>query len=154
MIRRILKETGLDPQYLEIELTESVLMADADETAAKLDELKKMGITISIDDFGTGYSSLSYLKRFPIDLLKIDRSFVDGLVTDPNDTAIVTTIIVMAHALNMRVVAEGVETREQQEFLLQHRCEEVQGYYFSRPLPANDLEAWMTGNCREAIGDC
>lgn len=147
-IRRILKETGLDPQYLEIELTESVLMADADETAVKLDELKRMGVTISIDDFGTGYSSLSYLKRFPIDLLKIDRSFVDGLVTDPNDTAIVTTIIVMAHALKMRVVAEGVETREQQEFLLQHRCEEVQGYYFSRPLPANDLKAWMTGSGR------
>lgn len=153
-IRRILKETGLDPQYLEIELTESVLMADAAENAAKLDELKKMGVSISIDDFGTGYSSLSYLKRFPIDLLKIDRSFVAGLATDPNDTAIVTTIIVMAHALKMRVVAEGVESREQQEFLFRHRCEEVQGYYLSRPLPANDLKVWMTGRGRESIACC
>ena len=139
VIAKIISETGIEARHIEVEITESLLMERADEAAGKLKALSDMGIRISIDDFGTGYSSLSYLKRFPIDKLKIDQSFVRDVATDPDDAAIVVAIIAMAHSLGMKVVAEGVETAEQLAFLRQHGCDECQGYYFSRPLPALDV---------------
>lgn len=138
-VEEILRETGFPPQCLEIELTESIIIQDVEKTILKLDRLKEMGVRLSIDDFGTGYSSLSYLKRFPIDILKIDRSFVNGLTTDPDDATIVSTIIAMAHNLNLNVVAEGVETDKQLQFVDKHGCEEVQGFLFSRPITAESL---------------
>ena len=137
----VLEETGLDPRCLEMEITESLLMEDIEASSRTLDELKRVvgGVRISIDDFGTGYSSLSYLKSFPIDELKIDRSFVRDLATDPDDAAITTAIIGLAHNLRLEVIAEGVETEEQLVFLRNKRCDGVQGYYFGRPLPAEDL---------------
>jgi diguanylate cyclase (GGDEF)-like protein/PAS domain S-box-containing protein len=130
----ILGETGLDPKHLELELTESVLMNRVDSTASILHALRDQGIKITIDDFGTGYSSLSYLRKFPVDALKIDQSFVRQISTAGEDTAIVTAVIGMARSLNLRVIAEGVETREELEFLHANQCDEVQGYYFSRPV--------------------
>jgi EAL domain-containing protein (putative c-di-GMP-specific phosphodiesterase class I) len=132
---KILRETGLDPKYLELELTESVLMKRADSTASILQILRERGVKIAIDDFGTGYSSLSYLRKFPVDALKIDQSFVRQISTVGDDTTIVTAVIGMARSLKLRVVAEGVETLEELEFLRAHRCDEAQGFYFSRPLP-------------------
>ena len=138
-----LKKSGLDAHHLELELTESLLMQDNDNTATIINGFKRRGLLVAMDDFGTGFSSLSYLKRFPIDQLKIDQSFVRDISTDPNDAAIVTAIIAMAHSLNIMVVAEGVETAEQLAFLRSRQCEEMQGYYFSRPLPASELEALL-----------
>ncbi|KAB0666856.1 EAL domain-containing protein [Oryzomonas japonica] len=142
-IGAILAETGFDPGLLELELTESYLMNNVDEAVAKLHGLKGMGLGLSLDDFGTGYSSLGYLKRFPIDVVKIDKSFVDDILINPDDATIVRTIILMAHNLNMKVVAEGVETGEQLDFLAEHGCEMIQGYYFSRPLPADGFAAMV-----------
>ncbi len=139
MVEKTLAETNLEPNSFEIELTESVLMVNIENNIQILRSLKEMGIKISIDDFGTGYSSLSYLKRFPIHTLKIDQSFVRDIATDPDDAAIVTAIIAMAHSLGFNVIAEGVETEAQLKFLCEHGCDEIQGYYFSRPLPV--LEA-------------
>ncbi len=119
-----------------MELTESSIMKDAERTIGTLRQLKGMGIQVSIDDFGTGYSSLSYLKRFPIDILKIDQSFVNDSTTDTDDAAIVTAIITLAHSLNLKVKAEGVETEDQLRFLRLLRCDEIQGYLFGKPLPA------------------
>ncbi|TPW11525.1 MAG: hypothetical protein FD130_1963, partial [Halothiobacillaceae bacterium] len=131
MIAHIIAVAEIEPQHIEIEITESLLMERTEEAIDKLKALSAMGIRVSIDDFGTGYSSLSYLKRFPIDKLKIDQSFVRELATDPDDAAIVVAIIAMAHSLDVKVVAEGVETAEQLAFLRQHGCDECQGYYFS-----------------------
>jgi diguanylate cyclase (GGDEF)-like protein/PAS domain S-box-containing protein len=131
----ILKETGLDPKSLELELTESVLMKHAESAASILQTLKERGVQVAVDDFGTGYSSLSYLRKFPIDALKIDQSFVGQITTFGDDTSIVTAVISMARSLKLRVVAEGVETLEQVAFLQAHQCDEAQGYYFSRPVP-------------------
>jgi diguanylate cyclase (GGDEF)-like protein len=139
-IRRILQETGFDPHHLELEITESLIMQGAGKTIAILEALDEMGIRLSLDDFGTGYSSLSYLKRFPIDTVKIDRSFVRDIHTDPNDAAITSAIIAMAHSLRLSVIAEGVETEEQLAFLRERNCNEYQGYYFSKPLPAEQVE--------------
>ncbi len=139
-IRRILQETGFDPHHLELEITESLIMQGAGKTIAILEALDEMGIRLSLDDFGTGYSSLSYLKRFPIDTVKIDRSFVRDIHTDPNDAAITSAIIAMAHSLRLSVIAEGVETEEQLAFLRERNCNEYQGYYFSKPLPAEQIE--------------
>ena len=136
----ILRETELDSSYLELELTESLVMQDVEKTIATLSRLKAMGIKLSIDDFGTGYSSLSYLKRFPIDTLKIDQSFVRDITTDPDDAAIAKSIISMAHDMQLRVIAEGVETEAQKSFLSLRRCDEMQGYFFSRPVPAVEFE--------------
>ena len=136
-IADILRDTGLDPHYLEIELTESMVMTDVDHTVGILRDLKALGVQVSIDDFGTGYSSLSYLKRFPIDVLKIDQSFVRDITLDPDDAAIVTSIISLAHNLRLNVIAEGVETEAQLQYLQRHGCDEIQGYYFSRPVPAS-----------------
>jgi EAL domain-containing protein (putative c-di-GMP-specific phosphodiesterase class I) len=138
-VRTILNETGLNPKQLELEITESLGMKNPELTLRTLRELKDMGIHISIDDFGTGYSSLSYLKKFPIDTLKIDRSFVSDIQTDPNDAAIVLATIALAHTMHLKVIAEGVEQIEQAEFLSLHECEEMQGFLFSQPVPAEEF---------------
>ncbi|HTD11807.1 MAG TPA: EAL domain-containing protein [Steroidobacteraceae bacterium] len=138
-VRAVLKETGLEPRYLELELTETVLIEDSRSVADVLKELKSIGVLLALDDFGTGYSSLSRLKRFPIDALKIDQSFVRDLTTDEDDAGIVTAVIAMGKSLQMRVVAEGVETREQLEILQQHGCPQGQGFYFCRPVPAEEF---------------
>jgi diguanylate cyclase (GGDEF)-like protein/PAS domain S-box-containing protein len=139
-IEEILKATNLDPAWLELEITESSIMKDPDKAIERLLELKMMGIKVAIDDFGTGYSSLNYLKRFPIDTLKIDRSFVSDLCKDPHDTAIVRAIITLGHALDLTVIAEGVETREQLESLTELECDVVQGFLFSKALLSEDFE--------------
>jgi EAL domain-containing protein (putative c-di-GMP-specific phosphodiesterase class I) len=138
-VRAILTATGLDPRCLELELTETFLMQDSRSTVEVLTELKDIGVLLALDDFGTGYSSLSYLKRFPIDALKIDRSFVRDLTTDEDDAGIVTAVIGLGRNLHMRVVAEGIETREQLEFLQEHDCAQGQGFYFSEPVSAVDF---------------
>ena len=147
-VARVLASTGLPASGLELEITESVAMANAEQTISVLRELKRLGVGIVIDDFGTGYSSLIYLKRFPIDTLKIDREFVGDLTRDPDDEAIVTTIITMAHSLGLNVVAEGVETREQLGYLRERKCDEIQGYLLSRPLPEAEclqfIRAWAS----------
>ncbi|MBD3305394.1 EAL domain-containing protein [candidate division KSB3 bacterium] len=136
----VLETTGLPPECLKLEVTESGIMEDPEQAIIKMQQLRAQGIHFSIDDFGTGYSSLSYLKRFPIDTLKIDRSFVMDSTTNKDDQEIIKTIISMAHNLNMTTVAEGVETEEQQSFLTLHGCRMMQGYYFGRPMPADDFE--------------
>jgi diguanylate cyclase (GGDEF)-like protein/PAS domain S-box-containing protein len=135
----ILRETGLDPRWLELELTESLVMHEPDRFTAMLHDLKALGIEIAVDDFGTGYSSLNHLKRFPVDRLKIDQSFVRDLTKDRDDASIVRAIISLGHDLNLEVVAEGVETREQLDFLRRHGCDEVQGYYLGMPVPAEEF---------------
>ena len=140
-LTRILAETGLPPHCLELEIRESVVMTDVDVVLGKMRELTDLGIRLSIDDFGTGYSSLAVLGRFPLHSLKIDRTFVSGLFSSPGDAAIVTTIIALAHTLNLTVVAEGIETREQFEFLLREGCETGQGYLFSPPVPESQVDA-------------
>ncbi|TLM99756.1 EAL domain-containing protein, partial [bacterium] len=137
---RVLEKTGLEPKWLELEITESTAMKDVDFTVSVLRELSAMGVRLAIDDFGTGYSSLNYLKRFPINTLKIDRFFVRDIMTSKEDAAIVTAIIVLGQNLNLKVIAEGVETKEQMVFLKRRRCEEMQGYLFSKPVPAGDFE--------------
>ena len=139
-VARILKDTNLDPRWLELELTESSIMKDPEEAIEKLHELKLMGIKVAIDDFGTGYSSLNYLKRFPIDTLKIDKTFVSDVCKDPHDTAIVRAIINLGHALDLTVIAEGVETKEQLQYLSALGCDVVQGFLFSKALSAATFE--------------
>jgi len=146
LVKQALAESGLPPQFLELEITESVLMQRVDENAHVLQELRSMGIHISIDDFGTGYSSLSYLKRMPIDALKIDRSFVNDITEDGDGAAIVSTIINLAHNLKLRAVAEGVETQEQADFLRARGCDEIQGFLVSRPVSADDLVSLFDRN--------
>lgn len=136
---QILRETGLAPGFLELELTESILMHDVEASASVLAELKNMGLKLAIDDFGTGYSSLSYLKRFPIDTLKIDQSFVRDIATDADDATIVSAVISLGRSLNHRVIAEGVETTDQLTFLRARHCPEAQGYLFSHPLVAEEF---------------
>ncbi|MDB5998177.1 MAG: hypothetical protein JWP42_5313 [Pseudomonas sp.] len=145
-IATILKETGLPPACLELELTESILMREVSEAMQILDGLKNLGLSIAVDDFGTGYSSLNYLKQFPIDVLKIDRTFVDGLPSGEQDAQIARAIIAMAHSLNLAVIAEGVETHEQLDFLREHGCDEVQGYLFGRPMPASQFEGQFSND--------
>jgi EAL domain-containing protein (putative c-di-GMP-specific phosphodiesterase class I) len=142
-IETVLSDTGLPPDSLEIELTESLFMSDVAQAVELMHKMKGLGINLSIDDFGTGYSSLSYLSRFPIDVLKIDRSFVNDISDDVNDAAIVASIIALAHNLKLAVIAEGVETPEQLHYLRHHGCDEMQGYYFSKPLAAGDFEALL-----------
>jgi EAL domain-containing protein (putative c-di-GMP-specific phosphodiesterase class I) len=140
-ITRILNSTGLAPRFLELEMTESLLVHNAEENIAVLRKLGQDGIRIAVDDFGTGYSSLSYLRQLPIHTLKIDRSFVRDLETDPDDEAIIEAIIAMAHSLGLRVTAEGVETRGQLEALRRMGCDEYQGYLFSKALPVVEIAA-------------
>jgi EAL domain-containing protein (putative c-di-GMP-specific phosphodiesterase class I) len=138
-VKEILSETRMPPQWLEFEITETILMDKIETTQKTLWDLHQMGITISIDDFGTGYSSLSYLKRFPIDTLKIDGSFIRELTLDNDDAAITAAIVALAHNLNQRVIAEGVETEEQLAYLKSLECEEVQGFFFAKPLAPPDF---------------
>ena len=143
IVAQTLEDTRLQPEYLELELTESILMEKAETAIDTLRALKSMGLRLAIDDFGTGYSSLSYLKHLPIDKLKIDRSFVRDIATDPNDVMIIRAIIGLADSLQLKVLAEGVETRAQTDFLLGEQCQEAQGYYFSQPLPPDRVEALL-----------
>src|SRR5471032_1709956 len=139
LVRQVLEETGLAPHYLELELTESQLLDSVEHIIATFQQLRELGVKLAIDDFGTGYSSLSYLKRFPVDFVKIDQTFIRGLGQGSEDAAIIRAIIAMAHSLGLKVVAEGVEDREQLTFLRAHDCDEVQGYLVSRPLEAQEL---------------
>ena len=142
----ILEETGLDPTRLEIELTETVLLKRADSVASILRRVRERGVQVALDDFGTGYSSLSYLRRFPVDALKIDQSFIRQITTAGEDTAIITAIIAMARSLNLRVIAEGVETLEELTFLRAHHCDQAQGFYFSPPVRADQFERLLRGS--------
>jgi diguanylate cyclase (GGDEF)-like protein/PAS domain S-box-containing protein len=143
-VTQALTESGLEPALLELELTESILIKDAEKVLATVRQLKSLGVKLSIDDFGTGYSSLSYLKKFDVDKLKIDQSFVRDMVDDPNDAAIVRAIIQMAKGLNLTTIAEGVEDERQLALLRLQHCDEVQGYHFARPMPADQFESFMS----------
>ena len=148
-IAEVLEETGLEAKYLELEITESNAMQNAENTIYTLRELKALGVHIAMDDFGTGYSSLNYLKRFPIDILKLDQSFVRDITSDPSDAAIATAVIAMAHSLSLEVIAEGVEKEDQFEWLQKEKCDYIQGYFFSKPIPVEELEAYLAD--RKAI---
>jgi diguanylate cyclase (GGDEF)-like protein len=150
-VRVILADTGFDARCLDLELTEGGLMNDVESTGSVLKELKAMGVHLAVDDFGTGYSSLSYLQQFPIDVLKIDQSFVRQISDDPNDSPIVTAIIDMGRSLKQRVIAEGIETREQLTFLQARHCAEGQGYLFSRPLAAAQFAALLHTGVAQAV---
>jgi diguanylate cyclase (GGDEF)-like protein len=145
LIRRVLHETRLDPQYLELELTESILLANADVMLSVVQELKGMGVSLAIDDFGTGYSSFNYLRQLPVRKLKIDSSFIRDVAVKPDDAAITTAIISMAKSLNLKVIAEGVENEAQLSFLRAHQCDEIQGYYFSKPLTVDKIADKLRG---------
>jgi EAL domain-containing protein (putative c-di-GMP-specific phosphodiesterase class I) len=149
MIQKILSVTGLDPHNLEIELTESSIMDDPETTIILLEKMHELGISISVDDFGTGYSSLNYLKRLPIDAIKIDLSFVQGIGKDHNDEEIIKAIITLANSLGLKTIAEGVETNEQVSFLKEYKCDLMQGYYFSRPLPSEDATQFLKDRLSE-----
>jgi EAL domain-containing protein (putative c-di-GMP-specific phosphodiesterase class I) len=151
IIADIVRSIGIDPRYLEFELTESILMQDTVQAAAMLRNLKALGVSIAVDDFGTGYSSLAYLKRFPLDTLKIDREFVRDCTSDPDDAAIAQSIVSLAHNLGLQVVAEGVETLQQLEFLASVGCDEMQGYYFSRPVPQADCTQMLVERRRMSV---
>lgn len=142
---KILQETGIKPRSLELEVTESVFMDDIDHTIGILKELHSLGVELAIDDFGTGYSSLSYLRQFPIDRLKIDQSFIRNALNNPDDAAIARTIIALGHSLSLNVIAEGVETKEHEDFLVNEGCDEVQGFRYSRPVPHEELVDFVTG---------
>ena len=139
----ILKDTGLEPERLVLEITEGLMMADDQGIHDQLDNIRQQGVGLAIDDFGTGYSSLSYLKKFPINILKIDRSFVKDLTVDPDDDELVKGILSMAQSLKLQVVAEGVENQEQEAFLVSNQCLFTQGYYYSRPLSQPDFERYL-----------
>ncbi len=142
-LRAILNETGFAPNLIEVEITESVLMELGESGQRVMGDLRALGVRLALDDFGTGYSSLARLKSFPIDSLKIDQSFIRDISTDPDDAAIVRAVLSMSHEMNMRVIAEGVETPEQLDFLKQVHCEEYQGYLFSRPLSPDEIERFL-----------
>jgi EAL domain-containing protein (putative c-di-GMP-specific phosphodiesterase class I) len=137
-VARVLHATGIDPASLWLEITENTLMRDAESAVHTLTELRSLGVRLAVDDFGTGYSSMSYLKRFPVQALKVDRTFVDGIGREPEDSAICTAVVSLAHALGLRAVAEGVETPEQLAELRTLGCELAQGYLFGRPAPAEE----------------
>jgi EAL domain-containing protein (putative c-di-GMP-specific phosphodiesterase class I) len=139
MIENALGASELQPHHLEIEITESIAMESAEVVVANLESLRNMSVGISIDDFGTGYSSLTYLKRYPINSLKIDRSFVTDVATNPADAGIVRAVVEMAHGMKLNVIAEGVETKDQFAHLQKYGCDEMQGYWFSRPLPVEAI---------------
>lgn len=143
---QILQETNLEPKYLELELTESTIVENPKIAIQIMSDFKNLGIEISIDDFGTGYSSLNYLKQFPFNTLKIDRLFVSNINNDAKNAAITTAITQMAHTLNLKVIAEGVETQAELSFLCQHNCDAAQGYLFSRPIPAGEFEKMLVAD--------
>ena len=144
-LNKAIDMTGLDPNLLEIEITESVAMKNPERFIDIFKEIKAMGVSISIDDFGTGYSSLSYLRQFPLDKLKIDKTFVDDLPYNEDACAIANTIIALAESLGLSTLAEGVETHEQADYLIKHGCKSVQGYLYSKPLPAIEAEKHLLG---------
>ena len=150
LVAKIIEETGIDPRLLELEITESAAMDNPEAAIIHLRRFREMGVELAIDDFGTGYSSLSYLKLFPVNRLKIDRSFVKDIETDTDDAAIAAATIALAHKLGKEVVAEGVETEGQLSFLKNQQCDIIQGYFFSRPLPAEQLAAFLRRNRRES----
>ena len=143
-VTQVLLQTGADPRRLKLELTESIMIRNVDDVMAKMNALKAQGIGFSLDDFGTGYSSLSYLKRLPMDELKIDQGFVRDILLDANDAAIARMVIALADSMGLTVIAEGVETSAQRDFLAELGCHHYQGYLFSRPLPAQAFEALVT----------
>jgi EAL domain-containing protein (putative c-di-GMP-specific phosphodiesterase class I) len=143
-VRQALEESGLAPEWLELELTESLTLDDTETTLRIMSELEQLGVGLSLDDFGTGWSSLSYLRRFPIDRIKIDRSFMRDVTTHPNAAAVVQSILHLAQSLGLGCIAEGVETPEQLEYLQHQLCSEIQGFLFSKPLPAEDLPALLS----------
>jgi EAL domain-containing protein (putative c-di-GMP-specific phosphodiesterase class I) len=143
ILQRVLDATELDPRWLGLEITETSLMQNIDISLVTLQEIRDIGISISIDDFGTGYSSLAYLKKLPIHTLKIDKSFIHDVILDPDDAAIVTATIALAHNMGLQVVAEGVMTASQMRFLMDRHCNTMQGYLFSRPVPATELPAHL-----------
>lgn len=152
-VSEALAETGLEPHWLELEITEGFVLSHAEQGIHTLEQLKELGVSLAIDDFGTGYSSLSYLKRLPIDRLKIDKSFVQGVPDDSDDAAIASTIIAMGRNLRLEVIAEGVETLEQQRFMHEHGCNEFQGYFLSRPLPTDSFVAWVLQSNHQPLDD-
>jgi EAL domain-containing protein (putative c-di-GMP-specific phosphodiesterase class I) len=143
LVAGIIAETGIDPHLLELEITESASMENPETAILHLRRLREMGVELAIDDFGTGYSSLSYLKHFPVNRLKIDRSFVEHIETDSDDAAIAAATIALAHKLGKEVIAEGVETEAQMIFLRDQQCDIVQGYFFSRPLPVPEITGFL-----------
>jgi len=150
-VKQALEESGLAPRWLELEITEYIVMDNIEETLNMLHELKAMGLSFAMDDFGTGYSSFAHLKKYPIDLLKIDRSFVKDITINPDSVAIITAIIAMAKSLNLSVIAEGVETEQQQAFLKEQGCCKTQGFLYSRPLPVDALTEFLKKNAEAAI---
>ncbi|MDF0555205.1 EAL domain-containing protein [Kamptonema sp. UHCC 0994] len=153
-VRQILKETGLDPKYLELEVTESLVIQNESAATKAMTEWRTLEIKIAVDDFGTGYSSLSYPKRFPFDIIKIDRSFIFNITNDPKNAAITKAIIQMAHSLNMKVIAEGVETQSELDFLYQYECDEIQGYFFSKAVTNKEFEELLRkGQCLPILQD-
>ena len=151
IVSRVLHETGLAPQYLELELTESLLLSSADMTLPVIHELSALGVTLAIDDFGTGYSNFGYLRQFRVSRLKIDRSFINNVAVDPDDAAIANAIISMAKSMSLKVIAEGVENEAQMSFLRVHLCDEIQGYYFSKPLTVDKVAEKLRGDCHEPL---
>src|SRR5690606_7647346 len=143
MITGALEDTGLEPQYVSIEITEGVFMQNMEQVIEKIGYLRKLGIHISIDDFGTGYSSLNQLQRLPISDVKLDRSFIQGITQDPKKSSLVKAIIDLVHSMNMKVIAEGVETEDESSFCSELECDELQGYYFSRPLSADQFIKYL-----------
>jgi EAL domain-containing protein (putative c-di-GMP-specific phosphodiesterase class I) len=150
-VTEALEQAGLLPAFLELELTESILIRDVETVLASVERLKALGLRLSIDDFGTGYSSLAYLKRFKVDKLKIDQSFVRDLISDSEDATIVRTIIQMANSLNLRTIAEGVEDPVTLDQLRRLNCDEAQGYHFARPLPAEDFARFVSHHRRDGF---
>jgi EAL domain-containing protein (putative c-di-GMP-specific phosphodiesterase class I) len=150
-VRAVLEEAGMDPRYLEFELTETALMQDPTSTITVLNEIKALGVRITLDDFGTGYSSLSYLKRFPIDALKIDRSFVRGVCMNEGDANIVSAVINMGKSFGLKVIAEGVETREQFLRLRAQQCDEGQGHYFLAPVAAEEFVKLLSSDLSATV---
>lgn len=151
MVNEVLRETRLPADLLELEVTEGAIMTDIDQTIATLAALSEIGVRVAVDDFGTGYSSLAYLAQFPLDVLKIDQSFVRDVVDHSDVACVVSAIISLAHSLGLSVIAEGVENRKQLEFLRGLECEEIQGYLYSRPLPAREFEVLLERGCREPM---
>ena len=149
VVTQVLQETGLSSAYLELEVTESFLMSDIEHSLKTLKQLRELGIWLALDDFGTGYSSLNYLKRFPINMLKIDRSFVQDVTSNPDSAAITNAIIALAKSLQLKITAEGVETSEQLEYLQRRGCEEAQGFYFGIPTPAERITGILKQNSQQ-----
>lgn len=149
VISQVLEETGLKTSYLELEVTESFLMGDIERSVKTLKQLRELGIWLALDDFGTGYSSLNYLKRFPVNMLKIDQSFVQDVMSNPDSAAVTNAIIALAKSLRLKITAEGVETKEQLDYLQMQGCEEGQGYYFSRPVPADRITPMLQKSSRQ-----